>query len=282
MREDGGEVLAPGAALLRPRGETLRVVQVTDTHLEHAPGGSLLGMDTDHSLRHVLALVGSHGLQPDLVLATGDLANHGTEAAYLRCREAFDALGVPWYWLPGNHDDAGPMGRVLGRGAPRVREVRAPHWQVLLLDSTVPGEVGGRLGEEELAWLAGRLAAGAEPNVLVCLHHQPVPIGCAWLDEQRLEDGRQFLDLLDRHPRVRAVIWGHVHQEFARERNGVRLLAAPSTCIQFAPHSEGFRVDERAPGLRWLELGADGSVATGVLRVEGVEFAFDRDSAGYL
>ena len=37
-----------------------------------------------------------------------------------------------------------------------------------------------------------------------------------------------------------------------------------------------------APGLRWLDLAADGSVRTGVSRVQGVAFSFDRDSAGYL
>jgi Icc protein len=73
-----------------------------------------------------------------------------------------------------------------------------------------------------------------------------------------------------------------VHAYLAAERGGLRLLGSPSSCIQFAPDSEGFRLDEQAPGLRWLELHADGRLETRVERVTGVEFSFERNSAGYL
>ncbi len=267
---------------LDPEGGVLRIVQVTDTHLEQQRGGTLLGMDTDESLAHVLSLARAGAEPPDLLLATGDIANHACAEAYARAREAFEALGVPWAWLPGNHDEFGPMQRVLGRGEPMVRAVRTPHWQVLLLDSSVPGEVGGRLGPDELALLERLLLEEPALHALVCLHHQPVPVGCAWLDEQMVADAEAFFAVLRRHPQVRMVLWGHVHQEFAGERDGIALRATPSSCIQFAPASAGFRVDEQSPGLRWLELSPDGSIATQVSRVQGVAFSFDRDSAGYL
>jgi Icc protein len=267
---------------LDPPGGVLRIVQVTDTHLEQQTGGTLLGMDTDASLGHVLDLVRSAARKPDLLLATGDIANHASAEAYGRARDAFDTLGVPWAWLPGNHDEFDPMQRVLGRGEAMVRAVRTPHWQVLLLDSTVPGQVGGRLGAEELALLGQLLDEAPALHALVCLHHQPVPIGCAWLDEQMVADDEAFFAVLRRHPQVRLVLWGHVHQEFAGERDGIALRATPSSCIQFAPSSAGFRVDEQSPGLRWLELAPDGSFGTQVARVQDVSFSFDRDSAGYL
>ncbi|KTC63185.1 hypothetical protein AO262_22830 [Pseudomonas fluorescens ABAC62] len=47
----------------------------------------------------------------------------------------------------------------------------------------------------------------------------------------------------------------------------MRLLASPSTCIQFAPGSEDFKVSEQAPGYRWLRLHGDGRLETGVERV---------------
>ena len=268
--------------LTHTSGRALRIAQITDTHLEQSQGGQLLGMDTDASLAHVLNLVRTAERPPDLVLATGDLANHGTVEAYLRVRERFDALGVPWFWLPGNHDDFGPMERALGRGAPMTRAVRTPSWQIVLLDSTMAGEVGGRLGDEELDLLDELLAQEPGRHALVCLHHPPVKVGARWLDEQRVADAAKFFRVIERHPQVRAVLWGHVHQEFRRRRKGVLLLATPSTCIQFAPNSVEFAVDEQPPGMRWLELADDGSVTTRVERVKGVEFHFDRNSTGYL
>lgn len=267
---------------LEHAGPCVRIAQITDTHLEERAGGALLGMDTDDSLQHVLQLVRAAARAPDLILATGDLASNGSEAAYRRLRGYFDSLGVGWYWLPGNHDDTRLMSAALSDGASMRRCLRIGGWQILLLDSTVPGEVGGRLGERQLRELDALLAERPAMPALVCLHHQPVPIGCAWLDEQKVADADAFLDVLGRHRQVRGVIWGHVHQEFSCRRGEALLLAAPSTCIQFAPRSADFALDELAPGMRWLELMPDGHIQTRVERVSGIDFSFDRDSGGYL
>ncbi len=64
-------------------------------------------------------------------------------------------------------------------------------------------------------------------------------------------------------------------------RNGVRLLASPSTCIQFAPGSVDFKVDTTAPGYRWLRLHDDGRLETAVSRVVGLEFEVDYGGTGY-
>src|SRR3546814_9659808 len=87
--------------------------------------------------------------------------------------------------------------------------------------------------------------------------------------------------VLDRFPQVRAVLWGHVHQEVDQVRDGVRLLASPSTCIQFEPGSEDFAVGTQAPGYRWLRLLPDGGLETGVERVVGFAFTPDYGSNGY-
>jgi Icc protein len=114
------------------------------------------------------------------------------------------------------------------------------------------------------------------------LHHQPVEIGCDWLDQQMVSDADTFFDILDQYPGVRGVLWGHVHQEFDRQRNGVRLLASPSTCVQFAVGSAKFKADDQPPGYRWLELHSDGRIETAVSRVRDVKFVVELSSGGYL
>jgi len=96
-----------------------------------------------------------------------------------------------------------------------------------------------------------------------------------------LRNADELFAVLDAYPQVRAVLWGHIHQEFDQLRNGVRLLASPSTCVQFAPGSEEFQVDQEAPGYRWLRLHADGQLETGVSRVTGIPFEVDYSVKGY-
>ncbi|MCB1688460.1 MAG: 3',5'-cyclic-AMP phosphodiesterase [Halioglobus sp.] len=260
------------------------LVQLTDTHLCQARGGTLLGMDTDHSLQAVIDLVKKERPQLHLLLGTGDLSDGGARSAYDRLQVYFDQLSPDNYWLPGNHDRRDAMLAAASSPDRLCKEIRVARWQVLLLDSQVPGQVGGALGDDELALLERALQAAQEQGLytLVCLHHQPVTIGCGWLDEQMVADAEAFFAVLDQYSGVRAVLWGHVHQEIDRKRNGVRLLASPSTCVQFAAGCENFKADDQPPGYRWLELHNDGRVETAVSRVRDVHFEVELDSGGYL
>jgi Icc protein len=269
---------------IEPTADVVRVVQLTDAHLCESPGGTLLGMDTDHSLQSVIAQVQREVPQLDLVLGTGDLSDNGSGDAYVRVAEQFCRLTEHNFWLPGNHDDRAGMEAAVRHDHLMGAGIRAGNWQILLLDSQVPGQVGGRLGAAELARLEAHLQAGEEQDLhtLVCLHHQPVNIGCDWLDEQKVADADAFFEVLDRFERVRGVLWGHVHQEHDSLRGDVRLLASPSTCVQFAPGSARFKADDLPPGYRRLDLHPDGRIDTEVSRVWDVEFTVELDSGGYL
>jgi Icc protein len=265
-------------------GDILRVVQLTDTHLCQSQGGKLLGMDTDHSLQAVINLLRDERPQVDLLLGTGDLSDQGARQAYERLETYFEQVPCDSFWLPGNHDDRNAMQAVASHASRLCQEIRAGRWQILMLDSQVAGEVGGELGHTELALLEQALGTARDESLysLVCLHHQPVAIGTAWLDEQMVSDADSFFQVLDRYPGVRGVLWGHVHQQIDRQRNGVSLMASPSTCVQFAPGSEGFKADDLPPGYRWLDLHSDGRIETAVSRVHGVTFTVELDSGGYL
>jgi Icc protein len=264
-------------------GELVRLVQITDSHLCENSGGTLLGMDTDHSLQSVIDRVRSDGREPDILLLTGDLADRGSVSAYRRVDAYARQLTDQNFWLPGNHDSREQMEAAQLPVACLSTEIRVGNWQILMLDSQLPGEVGGELGAAQLILLENALQQGADENLhaLVCLHHQPVAIGCAWLDKQMVADAGSFFEIIDRYSAVKGILWGHIHQQIDRQRNGVALIASPSTCVQFAPDSELFKVDDLSPGYRWLDLGADGAIDTGVSRVEGVQFTVDLDSRGY-
>ena len=259
----------------------VRLVQITDTHLYADPGGALLGMVTLDSLDAVVDLVAGEALPADAVLATGDLVHDGSAAGYALLRERLARLGCPVLALPGNHDDPTTLAAVLAQPpVTNAREARFADWHVLLLDSTVPGEDGGLLGEGELAWLDERLSSGPGHS-LVCLHHSPLPTGSDWLDTMRLANAEAFFAVLDRHPTVRGVLFGHIHQTLEATRNGVRIMGSPSTCVQFAKVRPRFGLDPRPPGYRWLALLPDGGIRSGVRRLSAAVGTVDLDAGGY-
>jgi 3',5'-cyclic-AMP phosphodiesterase len=257
------------------------VIQLSDSHLFADPSRKLLGMNTRDSLNAVIERVLAEQPQVDVLIASGDLSQDGSVESYQAFREASAQIVAPTRWFPGNHDELPEMSE-----AARQSEFLAPitdvgEWRITLLDSAVPGSVPGYLQDQQLQLLAQSLSEAPERHHLVCLHHNPVPIGCAWMDPIGLRNPEALFAVLDRFPQVRAVLWGHVHQEYDELRNDVRLLASPSTCIQFAPGSPEFKVDTTAPGYRWLRLHVDGRLETGVSRVEGLAFEVDYSGDGY-
>ncbi len=265
-------------------GGVVQLVQITDCHLGHSQGSTLLGMDTDHSLQAVINLVMQEREHTDFILGTGDLSDHGANAAYGRLYQYFGQICETSFWLPGNHDTWGDMSAESGPNLQLSNDISIGNWQILMMDTQIPGESGGELGADQLALLDDCLARAGERGLhtLICLHHQPVAIGSAWLDRQMVADAPEFFALLDRHSCVRAVLWGHIHQQFEGQHNGIPLLATPSTCVQFAPGLADFKVDDQPPGYRWLDLHPDGSLTTGVSRVQNVSFTVELDSDGYL
>lgn len=261
--------------------QPLYIAQITDTHLYADPHGRLMGLDTRHCLQQVVDLTLSIRA-PDLVVASGDLAHDGSPQAYQHLHSCFSRFSAPVYCLPGNHDEASALransacGRLYNSSS-----ICIGGWLLVFLNSAVPGSEGGHLSETELNELETALSTHPDLPALVWLHHQPVKIGSRWLDTMAVDNPKAFFDIIDRHPQVRAVIWGHVHQTFEQQRKGVQLLATPSTCVQFLPRSKEFAVDMAPPGYRWLELYADGTFDTGVTRLKTIPGEIDLGSRGY-
>ncbi len=99
-------------------------------------------------------------------------------------------------------------------------------------------------------------------HVLVCLHHPPVEMRSAWLDRVGLEHADVLMARLANTGRVRAALFGHVHQAYDAVHEGIRIIGTPSTCRQFLPKSDEFAVDDLPPAYRRVELHADGSLTT--------------------
>lgn len=265
-------------------GQPLRVVQFTDTHFFGNTDGRLMGVDTADTFRQVLNLSLGQQTTPDFYLLTGDLSQDESDESYKRLARALTVLEAPAYFLPGNHDRRVEMRDVFDQSAADIRPdktIIAGGWLVVLLDTLVENEVGGRLEADQLQFLNEALHSNPDKHVLVCMHHHPVPVGAAWLDDICVENNQEFWEVVDRYENVRAVLWGHVHQQFDGMRNNIKLMASPSTCVQFEPLTQDFSLDRAAPGYRWLELRSDGTVESSVERVKELAFGLDYQSEGY-
>jgi len=268
--------------MTRLNGKPIRLLQITDCHLGRSSEESLLGLVTADTLDSVLEGIAANEGRFDLVLNSGDISNDGTPESYDRFIKAVrkHLPGTPIAWLEGNHDDPESMRKIIS-SPPQTDFVQLGDWNLILLNSRVPFEERGELPQSELDRLESLLANDPKTPTLIFLHHQIIPVGSAWIDQYVVSNATEFFKIIDKYENIRAVSWGHVHQEFHEVHGGVDLLASPSTCLQFKPQNDDFTVDEAMPGYRTYELHADGTYSTQVTRVETKTQGLDLKSGGY-
>jgi len=236
-------------------------LHITDPHLFADAESDLRGTVTQQSLQRVLDHVQSSQWPADIVAMTGDLIQDDSFDAYRRFCKLFSTLALPVHCVPGNHDVRSLMQTALKQQMFHYCEnVRLGDWLVVGVDSCLAGGAAGEIEKNELENLRSTLDTSDAPNVLICLHHPPLPVGCKWLDGVGLNNSDVFLDLICQYPHVRGAIFGHVHQAFDATHEGIRIIGTPSTCRQFKPHSDEFAVDDKPPAYRRLSLQDDGSI----------------------
>ncbi|MGW8370009.1 MAG: metallophosphoesterase [Gammaproteobacteria bacterium] len=250
--------------------KAVKLLQISDTHLHATTDSRMRGVNTYDTFRAALdTALADEAWPPAAVVVSGDIVQDESRSGYELFRAEMIDLGVKVLCLPGNHDDPKLMDEILS-GAPFqfCGSVRMAGWSLILLNTFLTGEDAGGLGPRRLEALARAIQDHSTQHVLVCMHHQPLNMGSAWLDGVGLRDAGQFLQIIDASQNVRGVIWGHVHQASDRTRGNVRFLSAPSTCSQFLPSSDFFAIDNRPPGMRWLTLRENGEIDTRVVWVD--------------
>lgn len=151
-------------------------------------------------------------IEPDLVVAKGDLTSNGTEEEYQRFLAVYGgAFGDRLMHVRGNHESYNG----LERAAWPMQERVLPGVTVALLDTSRDGRANGDLDGDQLEWL-DELASRADRPVLVFGHH-PVwnPVEEPRSDDTfgLLPDATESLDeVFARRPALLAYFAGHTHR----------------------------------------------------------------------
>lgn len=231
--------------------------------------GELRGSVTADSLRRVLTHYDASDWRAERAWITGDLIQDDSSEAYQRFRDFLLPLNMRMHCIPGNHDIRDLMRPVCSR--PPFSYCAKEHvkdWLMIGLDSCIEDDAGGELSAEEFDRAEEAISETTAKHVMVCLHHPPIPMGSKWLDTVGLRNGEEFLRRLQDLHKVRLVLFGHVHQPYDAEHNGIQIIGTPSTCSQFKAGSDEFAVDERPPAYRRITLHPDGSFDAELIWVE--------------
>ena len=253
---------------------TVRVAQITDIHLKAERDSQLYGVDTALSFIRVIDEIEKLSRKPDIIIATGDLAEDGARETYTRFRDLLVKLDIPTYVLPGNHDDVAAMrsvfddGKIFFSSSAQVKK-----WGFLFVNSQVQGCSHGYVSSAEISKLEKNMVSLGKCPMLVSLHHTPSNMcpssGC------RLTNSEEFTALLNGYENVKGVIAGHTHNDREFSVGNHLQFTTPST-FAYATHAQpgesvnhedfwsSHRFDGSRQGFRILDLYPEGTIRSEV------------------
>lgn len=217
------------------------IAQLSDLHIVR-PGERLIdGTDSAAALRACVQLINALSPQPEVVVCSGDLADHGYYEEYINLSQILPDLNAPYYLMPGNHDNRQALREAFSAHAylraatPWMQYVvQLPGLRLLMLDTSVPGAEHGSLGEGRLAWLQNELeTSGATPS-MIFMHHPPFATGHATMDVTVCREGPQLEALLRQHAQAQGIACGHVHRCQFFTWAGKPCVTAPSSAVQLS------------------------------------------------
>lgn len=239
------------------------VAQISDTHVTEVGQRAFGSVDSNAGLAAAVAHVNALVPRPDLLLITGDLTNDGRPGQYAALRELLAPLTVPYYVLPGNHDDRALVRSTFSGGGYLPTEGPFLHYvleglplRIIALDTVVDRRPEGTLCPRRLGWLTKRLAEAPDRPTLIAMHHPPTESGLEYMDTMRCSHYGVLGTLARRYSAIKGIVCGHLHRPVTLGWQGTVVQVCPSTAfhvgLALGPNGPGFATDEPpAMALHW-------------------------------
>jgi 3',5'-cyclic AMP phosphodiesterase CpdA len=240
---------------------TTRVLHLSDLHFGRN--------DKPESIEALAALI--EQVQPELVIASGDLTHRGLRGQHEKAAAFLRGLGLPLVVIPGNHDIPYTFPKRFTRTwseFERIWETTEPFYRsdsvvVAGLNSVRPWRhQSGRLRDDQVRRAQELLADGAPDGAyrIVTLHHHL--LGAPWRSRKKpvAKRNRVLAGLVEAGADL--ILAGHIHQSTVAERREFE-LASPqgehAVVVSIAPGFGQPRPNRRgeARGLHVYDIGAD-------------------------
>lgn len=217
------------------------IAQLSDLHIRRPGELAYRRVDTATHLKRCVAHLVAQRPLPDMVVATGDLADFGRPEEYEHLAELLAPLPMPLYLIPGNHDRrdalraAFPKHHYLHGGDEFIQyTVPAGPLQIVALDTLLPGEGGGLLCQNRLRWLEDQLVDYRQRPVVILMHHPPFVTGIAFMDRVGLQTAYPLEPIILRHANIERILCGHLHRTIIASFGGTVAVTCPSPAHQVA------------------------------------------------
>lgn len=230
----------------------MRIIQLTDLHI-NSEEEDTNGIDIRSNFLHILAE--AKFAEPDYLIITGDLCLHkGDVAVYQWIKDRLEKTKLPYYVIPGNHDDRKMMRSIFEMDYVNNKDelyyaLKLDKHTCLFMDSSAAVH-----SPTQLNWLKRQLKNATNP-LLIFTHYPPVKAGVPFMDNNYpLKDQAAIQALLQVHPAPIYLFCGHYHVEKTIHIHNTNVHITPSCYVQIGQEKESFEIDHHHIALRIIDV----------------------------
>lgn len=194
-------------------------------------------LDADVKLAETVKTIVASQRKADAIIFTGDIADNGDENAYnklLSITEPLKEISDNIVWVMGNHDKRAPFKTLLlsepANNKPVDYTLEVNGLNIIVLDTSVPGQHYGDITDDQLVWLQEQLQTYAPHGSILALHHPPVPLLMPLAITVELHNQKKLASVIRGAKNLRSIIGGHMHYSMFATFAGVPVSVASSTC----------------------------------------------------
>lgn len=227
--------------------DTLKIIQITDTHLFGHDDQKIFGHDSNNNFIEVIEKIKNNDLfNTDFIILTGDLSQDETANSYLNVMRAMSEFSLPIYWIPGNHDDLGIMNAVFAESHwfSYIKSLLMKYWNFIFLNTKMIDSESGYLKKEEIDHLSKEVINSKLTNkkLAIIMHHHPIRVQTPLIDNYILNNDKVFWDTV-KDVEDGLIICGHVHGDYSFRFKNFKIECSPATCFQFEKGANVLKIE---------------------------------------
>ncbi|MCG8569848.1 MAG: metallophosphoesterase [Spirochaetes bacterium] len=227
-----------------------RIAHISDIHVgleNELP----YGVDVRYHFLRILQSVKASAI--DLIILTGDVTFRSkAKIPYHWVKEQLDLNQLPYFIIPGNHDDAAEMAEIFN--LTDLLKQNKLYYQkyfkdqsLIFLDSST-----AIIDQFQLDWLE-QIDKTEQKSHLLFVHHPPILCNCYYMDKKYpLKNHQEVFQRISQLKNVDHIFSGHYHTEKILSIKNKNIYLTPSTFYQIDSQSKSFKIEHHYPGWRYI------------------------------
>ncbi len=230
-----------------------RIAFITDLHIGEAYE---LPRGIDTRLNFIYVLEQLKFRKPNFLIIGGDLCfMHPEVNIYLWIKEKLDKAGIPFFIIPGNHDNTEMIEKIFpGINLSINKELffskKFYYKNILFLDS-----FRGIFSDDQFNWLENQIHISQNKDIFLIMHHPPILSHSLHMDNAyAFQKSERFIKLCKKTPEKNYFVFcGHYHIERFINLRNLNVFITPSLFVQIDPDQEKF-VTFTSQGIGYREI----------------------------